>query len=178
MKRKVVLFVVTQLLLFGAFYLTLNSYSNFNFMPQNVDDSAEDVVIEIVKGFPENKDSLELYPPGTARGWGGKKVTWSIREGANVKSFRISKKGSSMNVFRWFDGPPSLLYRKSGKGLLDNYDNDVEYEYWIHWKDENGDKHHFDPKIAIKPGEEKFFELIYIFYALLVAIISFITFKK
>jgi len=179
MKLKVVSFIVTQLLLFGVFYLALNSSSNFDLINQSINEEAKDTTIEIVKGFPEKKDSLELFPD-SAVGWGGKKVTWSIRDGSNVKSYRISKKDRSTNVFKWFDGPPSWFYRKSGKGRLDNYENDIEYEYWIHWKDKDGNKHHFDPKIAIRPGNEKSFleVLIYILYALLVVITSFITYKK
>ena len=44
MKRKVVLFVVAQLLLIGVFYLTLNSSSHFDLISRD----AEDVTIEII----------------------------------------------------------------------------------------------------------------------------------
>lgn len=180
MKRKVILFVVAQLLLFGVLFLTMNVAPNFDLARQNLNEEAVDVTIEIVKGFPEFKDSLELNPLGVVPVYGGMKVTWVIREGSNVDKYKISTKKSSRSVFKYLDGAPTWFYRRNGKARLADFERDVEYKYGIHWKDKNGGKHYFDPKIAVKPGARLFiFELIvYILYAIVAFVTSLKIFKS
>ena len=174
MKRVVALFLVKQALLFGVLSLTLILYSNFS--SNNLEEG--DITIRIVRGDTTSHE-LELIPSDTAWVDGGKKVTWSIDSPSNVKSFMIARKNSSPRGFKWYDFPPTIRQKRPGTGRTINPKDTIVYKYSIIWWDANGDRHPHDPKIAVKPSPGRFWEqLIYIVYALLAGLISFLTFRK
>ena len=171
MKRKVVLFIVKQLVLFGVFYLTLN-YLVFDL----IDSNGQDKTIEI-RSSDRDSDKLQLYPSGTEEVYAGKQVIWKNRDTDNdVRSFHIKPKDGQPDVFK--DGLPTGNENRPAVGHLKSRANSLEYEYSILWVDRDGNPHPYDPKIAIRPGTSIFDILISILYALLVAMISFMTFKK
>ena len=169
MKRKVVFFVVTQLVLVGVLYVTLNSDLNFAL----IDPFAKDKTIEIISS---NRDSgkLELLPPDTEHVYAGKKVIWKIGKTAtDVESFYIAPKGDQPIVFT--HEPPGGNRQRAATGYLKKQDADIDYVYKIRWRDADNNPHWHDPKIAIRPGSNL---TIYILYALLVALMSFIAYRR
>ena len=174
--KRVFLFLVKQLLLAGVCYLILISYCNSNYFSEE----AKDIAFEIVSGNTEDHSVVLKPDPATIKGWGRKRVTWSIGSTATtVKSFRIEKKGESPQLFQWINREPRKQTRK-GNGRLKNIRQDTVYVYSIIWEDNMGNPTHiFDPKIAVKPSPNRLLEqLIYIVYALLAILISFQTFRN
>jgi len=171
MKLKVGLFIVTQILLFGVFLLTLK-YSEFDLIAPN----GNDIEIEIT-GSNRGTHKLELSGPDEVDA--GRKITWKIRDTVNdVIWFEIVKKPGHKDVFR---GPtPTGTRQRTAVGLLKNQTNRIDWEYSINWLDAEGNPlHPYDPKIAIKPGTGFVQVLLQTsVYLLLVALISFLAFKK
>ena len=172
MKLKVVIFIVTQLLLVGVFYLTLN-YSDFELIGSNGED--KNIEIEIRSS---DRDSDELVLSGPDAVDAGRKVTWKIGgDATDVIWFEIEKKPGHRDVFK--GAPPTGNRHRHAVGQLKNQSTRIEYEYSINWLDRAGEEHLYDPKIAIRPGTRIFEILIYtLSYFLLVAMISFMAFKK
>lgn len=171
MKRKVVIFIATQILLFGVFLLTLK-YSGFDLIASR----PKDITIEIV-GSDRVSDTLELSCKGTVPVFAEKKVIWCIgKKATDVRSFHIEGKDGYPYVF---NGPaPQGNPEHCAVGHLKRQKEEVIYGYSIHWTDALGDPHTYDPKIAIRPGLRIFELLIYTSYALLVILISYMTFRK
>ena len=169
MKLKVVSFIATQLLLFGAFLLIMK-YSDFDLV-----SPSGDIEIEITSS---DRDSDDLVLSGPEEVYAGRKITWRIGKTAeDVIWFGILKKPGHKDVFKGAN--PTGDRQGPAVGRLRNQTKRIDYEYSIMWEDRAGDYHPYDPKIAIKPGSSVFQILIYSFsYALLVALITFLTFKK
>ena len=169
MKLKAVSFIVTQLLLFGAFLLIVK-YSDFDLI-----SPGGDIEIEI-QSSDSDSDELVLSGPGEVDA--GRKVTWKIGNTADdVTWFGIMKKPGHRDVFKGAN--PTGDRQGPAVGRLKNQATRIEYEYSITWVDRAGEWHTYDPKIAIRPGTRLFDILIYTsFYLLVVFMISFMTFKK
>ena len=172
MKRKVVLFIITQLFLLGVLYLTLNFFSDFDLIASR----PKDVTIEIVSSDRES-DTLELSIKGAVEVFAEKKVIWCIgKKATDVRSFYIEGKDGYPYVFN--GAAPQGNPQRCAVGHLKRQKEDVVYGYSIHWTDALGGGHEYDPKIAIRPGKDLFEPLIYVLYALFAAIIFYMTFRK
>ena len=171
MNRKVVLFIVAQLLLLAIFYLTLNSYLNLDLLALDREDT-----IIVITGSNRTSHKLELSPE-FGEAYAGKKVTWMIAETVtDVDSFAIEPKPHQPDVFK--SHPRAGRKNRPAVGHLKGQMRRLIYEYSIHWVDKDGNPHPHDPKIAIRPGN--LFELLIriLIYVLLVGIISYMTFRK
>ena len=171
MKLKVGIFVVTQILLFGVFLLTLKYLDYDLIRPIGVGD----IEIEITSS---DRDSDDLVLSGPDEVDAGRTITWKIGKTAeDVIWFGIMKKPGHKDVFKGAN--PTGDRQGPAVGRLKNQANRIEYEYSILWVDRAGEWHPYDPKIAIRPGTSIFQILIYTSgYLLLVALISFLAFKK
>ena len=78
--------------------------------------------------------------------WLFRKVKWKIRT-EKVDSFKIVPKTAD-----WpFEDTLPTDFRKKVK-LKVKWDEEIEWEYYIHWKDEKGGVHESDPIISISPS--------------------------
>ncbi len=77
-------------------------------------------------------------------------VSWSIKSGSNVDSFKIRKKRWSPKIFREDD--PIDFGRKLDRQVKCDASDKI-YSYSIHWKVENhqGHPYIYDPKITVMP---------------------------
>ena len=167
-----------QLFLLILFYIILRFQNTLSF--GDPDPEAVDLQITIVKGDVSN-DSLTLEHDGTGLAHGTMKVKWVIADSSNVKSFFITRKKGSRQVFKFYDTPPWPFYQDEGSATVKYFspkEKGIVYNYAIHWKDTKGDTYCFDPKIAVKSNTLKDLDLwFYILYLVLV-VSSFLLRKK
>ena len=170
MKRKVVLFIVAQILLVGVFFLSLNSF----LCPDLITLFGGDSTVEII-GSNRASNKLQLSPEYPCA-FAGKKITWNIAA-EDVQTIVIEPKKGQPDVFE--GNPPAGNRQRPAVGHLKGRRTRIEYQYSIRWEDNDRKPHTHDPKIAIRPGFRVFEFLIYILlYALLAGIISYMTFRK
>lgn len=164
-----------QLFLLLLFFIILKVQNTISFGKPG--PGAVDLQIIIVKG--DVRDSSLILNPSDGYAYQKMKVKWVIAAGSNVKSFFISRKKGSPQIFKFYDLPLWLLYQHEGDATVKKDVADgTEYVYSIHWKDTTGKKYVFDPKISVKPNP--LLDLDFLFYILYFAsvIISFIFRKK
>ncbi len=79
--------------------------------------------------------------------WKYRKITWKI-DYSKVKSFKIVGKQS----YNPFEELPPTDYDDKVDLTVSKDEPDIEWEYSIHWKDENGNTTVSDPIISISPS--------------------------
>lgn len=103
-------------------------------------------------------------------GWKYRKVTWEI-EDAVIKSFRIVGKQPCVP----FKESIPVSYGTKVKLTVRKHEPPVDWEYSIHWIDNDGNNHIHDPIISIKPSTSN--NLVKLLIALVTIILGFFSFK-
>ena len=171
--KKIILFLLLQVLLFCFFYGGQALYHNFS-----KSSKGRNVVITIKSIIP-GTDNLILDPTtDPVDVYKGKDVIWTIDPSSNVDSFRIEIKNNYPQIFHPSYKPP-IKHAKSSKGHVDTiHGNGTIYGYSIIWK-KPGDttQHRFDPKLAVRSSTFKMGELLLKILTVIMFLFSFAIFR-
>jgi hypothetical protein len=118
----------------------------------------------------KKSEKLDIDPSTTiVRTDEDREITWSINPTRKFKSFHLEAKHGDNPFDKPIPTKPdsTLTLKVDGSPSL-------EWEYTIHWKDDDPNEHKYDPKISINPTK---FDPVPIIIAILSSLFGFLSLK-